>query len=129
MRRTIQTLLLLTLPFVAGASVASEPARKEYLMVTVRADSGAAQRFTVEADGFHVFASRGKRLAAASQAGDTISVVGSGSAKILSSEPGKPLSVDVWMWSQYRSEPVRYTGTTIRIDRASFVTAYQVTTP
>lgn len=129
MRRSFQILSLLALSLITSAGIPTESMRKEYLMLTVRADSGCAQRFTVESTGFRIFGPRGQARANPNQAGDTISVIGAGTVKLVSAEPGKPLSVDVWMWSGHTSEPVRYRGATVKVDRTSFVAPYQVTTP
>ena len=129
MRSRIWILSTLALPLFATASVPSGAARKEFLALTVRADSGCAQRFTIESTGFGIFGPRGRAPSRPVQAGDTINIAGTGTLKLSSSEPGKALSVDVWMVARNGGDAVRYRGATIKVERGTFTTPYRVTTP
>ena len=129
MRRTFRIAALLALLPVIGAGAPAEPARKEWLEVAVRADARSAARFTVESEGFRVMPRRGRPVGDVGRASDTLTVFGAGVVKLVSAEPGKLLSVDVWMVARERSAPARYTGRIIRIERDSPGTPYRVTTP
>lgn len=120
-------LCLLALPLLLGAGAPVEPARKEFLHVTVRADSGSAHRFRVENQGFLVGNRRAATVRRSHAVDDTLQVIGSGTLELVSADSTKPLSVDVWLVSSYVSAPVRYTGQAVKIRRESAMTPYFVT--
>ena len=124
----VRTLLcLLALPLLASATPPAEPALKEVLKISVRGDSGGAQRFTVVTRGFHVFSARRQKLEAPSAAPDTLTVAGIGTVEIVSAESGKPIILDAWVLGAERSETQRFSGHALKIERASLTSTFVVT--
>ena len=123
-------LCLLALPLVLGAGTPASSVRKEFINVAGRPDSGTARQFTVETRGFRILDGRYGVPERRAAVNDTLVVVGAGTIELTSSEPGKPLAVDVWMVvSADRSAPVRYTGRVVRIHRNDMLARVIVTTP
>jgi hypothetical protein len=110
-----------------GAGAPAEPARKEFLRVTVRADSASAQRFTFENQGFHVWSRRAGATGRQPTVSDTLEIVGAGTLELVSADSTRPLSVDVWLVSAEWHAPVRHTGRVVTVQRASPMEPYRVT--
>ena len=129
MRHPRGFLCLLALPLILGGSAPAEPARKEFLLVHVRADSGSAREFRVDNRGFRVGARLGAPMARPAAVNDTLTIIGAGTVELVSADSARALSVDVWMASTYPHAPVRYTGRVVRIHRNDVLAPYYVTTP
>ena len=127
MRCPCRCLCLLALPAILAAG-APAPARMEILQVIVRGDSGSAQEFRVENQGF-LFGRKGGALVRRPAAvNDTLHIVGSGVLELVSADSSKPLSVDTWLSRREPEAPVRYIGRIVRVQRASPETPFYVTT-
>ena len=129
MPRARNLLWLLALPLFASPTTPVEPARKDVLKVSVRGDSGGAQRFTLITRGFHVFSARRQDLRGPGVAPDTLTVAGAGTVELTSADSSKPVVADVWMISRETSEPQRFSGRTLKIERSSPTSGYIVTNP
>lgn len=127
MPRVRNLLLLLALPLFASTTTPVEPARKDVLKLSIRGDSGSAQRFTLVTRGFHVFSARRQDFRAPGVAPDTLTLAGTGTIELTSADSSKPVVADVWVMSREASEPQRFTGPALRIDRASLTSGYVVT--
>src|SRR5688500_16130973 len=128
MRRARTLLCLLALPLLAGATTPEEPALKEILRLSVRGDSGGAQRFTVVKHGIHVFSQRRQALEAGGMAPDTLMVAGVGIVELVSADPDKPLIIDAWTTIGVESSPPqRYSARSVKIEKATPMSGYVIT--
>ena len=126
MPRARNLLWLIALPLFASATTPVEPARKDVLKLSVRGDSGGAQRFTLATHGFRVFSARRQDLRGPGVAPDTLTLAGVGTIELTSADSGRVVVADVWVISGGTSEPQRFSGRTLRIERASLTSAYVV---
>lgn len=126
MLRARHILWLVALPLLGSATPAGEPVPKEPLFLSVRNDPGSARRFTVTSQGLHIFSRRGSDFHDGGTAPDTVQLVGTGSAELVSADSGKLLVLDVWVMGSDRPWPQRYTGRGFRIDRPSLTAAYVI---
>jgi hypothetical protein len=140
MRSARKLLWLLAIPLLMSATPPTEPALKDVLVVSVRGDSGSAQRFTLVARGFlttwghrgvaargsYVVARDGQDMRTSGVAPDTLRIFGTGSAELASADSGKPVVVDVWVISQDTSGIQRFSGKTLKIERASPTSGYSI---
>jgi hypothetical protein len=126
MSRALTILALLAPPILVSTTLHSEPARKDVLMLSIRGDSGSAQRFTIVTENFHVF-SRRQDLRRAVNAPDTLTIAGTGSVEIVSADSGKPVVADVWVISRETSDIQRFSGQAIKVRRSSPTGGYHVT--
>jgi hypothetical protein len=129
MSRARNLLWLLALPLFASATIPVEPARKDFLRVSVRGDSGDAQRFTLATRGFHVVSARRQDYRGPGAAPDTLSFDGAGTIELTSADSGKPVVAYVWVMSTKPSQPQRFSGPALRIEWASPTSGYVVTNP
>jgi hypothetical protein len=129
MPRVRNLLWLLAVPLFARPTTPVEPVRKDVLKVSVRGDSGGAQRFTLVTRGFHVFSARRQDFRGPGAAPDTLTFVGTGTIELTSADSSRPVVADVWLVSWETSEPHRYSGRTLRIERAFPTSRYVVTNP
>ena len=119
-------LLAVVVPIVFAASPLREGARKEFIELSVRGDSGAATRFELKTSNFAVF----PRVDSSSRhvAPVTITIAGRGSAELVSADSGRLVVADMRLTTREGVFTARYTGRAVRIERTSLQTPFSITT-
>jgi hypothetical protein len=120
-------LLAVVVPIVFTAAHPRDAVRKDVLVLTVRADSGAATRFELKATDFAVFPRREWNGPQAAPA--TITIAGMGSVELISADSGRQLVADTRLTTMNGVFTGRYSGRELRIKRASLVSDFSITTP